>query len=152
MTSNLYREYRVKFYLNARHYIIINDKKGAVHPHTWEFTLFMRIGRGSFVQFNTMEHGITDYLATYQNQVMNEMEPFDAITPSLEHMTDYFARSFHRIIHDMGGVLTRVEASETPTRSYIVDLEDEQMREEKLDAEETILEDVVDAVLDEILC
>ena len=39
MAVNMYREYRLKFYLNMRHYIIINEVKGETHPHTWEFAL-----------------------------------------------------------------------------------------------------------------
>lgn len=42
MAVRLYREYRLKFYLNAKHYIIINGHKGETHPHTWEFTLSIR--------------------------------------------------------------------------------------------------------------
>ena len=34
MAVNMYREYRLKFYLNMRHYIIINEVKGETHPHT----------------------------------------------------------------------------------------------------------------------
>jgi 6-pyruvoyltetrahydropterin/6-carboxytetrahydropterin synthase len=152
MAVNLYQEYRVKFYLNARHYIIIDEKKGEVHPHTWEFALYMKIGRGSFVQFHTLEQGITDYLASFQNKVLNEVEPFDAITPTLEHMADYFANTFYQIIHDIGGILVRVEASETPTRSYIVDLEEKNKNSQlAAESEDLILSDVIDVVLDEIL-
>ena len=55
MAITIYREYRLKFYLNARHYIIIGGNKGEVHPHTWEFTLHIRFGRGDFTEFNTFE-------------------------------------------------------------------------------------------------
>lgn len=34
MAVKLYREYRIKFYLNMRHYIIIDGKKGEyIHTH-----------------------------------------------------------------------------------------------------------------------
>ena len=52
MAVKLYREYRIKFYLNMRHYIIIDGKKGEIHPHTWEFALDIKFGRSSFVEFN----------------------------------------------------------------------------------------------------
>ena len=51
MAVKLYREYRIKFYLNMRHYIIIDGKKGEIHPHTWEFALDIKFGRSSFVEF-----------------------------------------------------------------------------------------------------
>ena len=100
MAVNMYREYRLKFYLNMRHYIIINEVKGETHPHTWEFAL----------------------------------------------------EEFFKIIYKTGGMLTRVEASETPTRSYIVNMA-EQERNSILNkkADEKIISEVMDAVLDDIV-
>lgn len=152
MEIELYREYRIKFYLNARHYIIINGKRGEVHPHTWEFALNIKFGRSSFVEFNVFEKGISQYLAPYQNQIMNEVEPFDAILPTLENMVDFFAEEFYRIIHEIGGILIRIEASETPTRSYILNIsESPTVIEQNEKIEKQVMADVVDAVLDEIV-
>lgn len=152
MSIRLYREYQIKFYLNARHYIIVNGRKGEAHSHTWEFALTIKFGRTSFVEFNVFEKGISDYLSQYQNTVLNEQPPFDGILPTLENMVDYFSDEFYRIIHDIGGVLTRIEGSETPTRSYILNLTgDEEHARRSEDVEASILSDVMDAVLDEIV-
>lgn len=152
MSVKLYREYRLKFYLNARHYIIINGSKGDIHPHTWEFAVNIRFGRSSFVEFNTFEKGIADYLARFQNKVMNEEEPFNSILPTLENITDYFSGEFYRIIHEIGGILVRVEASETPTRSYIVNLSEQDENAKLSDStDKKIISDVMGAVLDEIV-
>lgn len=83
---------------------------------------------------------------------MNEEEPFDGILPTLENMTDYFSGEFYRVIHEIGGILTKVEASETPTRSYILNLsENEENRRLSEETEQEILSDVMDAVLDQIV-
>lgn len=149
MAMNLYREYRIKCYLNARHYIIINDRKGEIHPHTWEFTFTIRFSRSDFMEFSTFEKGLVGYLEPYQNSVINEKEPFDSIVPTLENMVDYFVDDFEKIIKDIGGILVQVEASETPTRSYVLNLS--QRGEDPSDAREKILSDVMDSVLDNIL-
>lgn len=152
MAISLYREYLLKFYLNARHYIIINGNKGDVHPHTWEFSLTLRFGRSGFVEFRTFEKGIEAYLAKYQNKVMNEEEPFDVILPTLENMTDYFAEPFCKIIHDIGGILVKLEASETPTRSYILHLPEDGIETAPSgEVEEEVLSQVMDAVIDDIV-
>ena len=151
MAIEMYREYRLKFYLNARHYIVINGTKGEVHPHTWEFTLTIRFGRSSFTQFNTFEKGINDYLAPFQNTVLNEMPPFDVITPTLESMTDYFATQFRNIIHGIDGILEQVEASETPTRSYIVHISGWDDEADNQEVQGKVRSDVMDAVLDNLL-
>lgn len=116
-----YKEYKIKVYLNARHFIYINGKQGATHPHTWEFLLSMRFDYKTFIEFSQFEHAINGYLDKYQNQIINTIEPFHAIIPTLENITDVFAKDFCNIIIDMGGVLDRVEASETPTRTYVID-------------------------------
>lgn len=97
MAVNIYREYRLKFYLNMRHYIIINDTKGETHPHTWEFALDIKFARNSFVEFNIFENGITQFLEQYQNKTLNEVAPFDSMMPTIENVTDYFAEEFLRL-------------------------------------------------------
>lgn len=152
MALKIYREYRIKFYLNARHYIIIDGKKGEIHPHTWEFAINIRVSRNDFMEFNMFENGIEGYLANYQNKVLNEMKPFDSILPTLENVSDYFAKDFYEIIREIGGILTKIEASETPTRSYVLSLEEQQEYVDKSDkTEDEILSDVVDTVLDDLL-
>ena len=113
--------YRLKFYLNARHYIIINGKKGDIHPHTWEFTLYISVTMDDFKEFSMFEKGIADYLAKYQNQIINDFSPFTSVIPTIENITDYFAEDFSKIISETGGFLDKVEASETPTRTYILE-------------------------------
>lgn len=147
MGIRLYREYELKFYLNARHYIIINDRQGDVHPHTWEFSMCIRIGRGAFTPFMVFEQKVNALLEPYQNRLLNEVEPFDQILPTLENMVDYFAQQARDELGRIGGELIRVEASETPTRAYILELQDGQTPEREAE----LLPELVDSVLEDIL-
>ncbi len=148
MSVRLYREYQLKYYLNASHFIVINGKNGEVHPHTWEFTLNIRITRSSFTEFGDFEKAINRYLAPYQRQLLNEIPPFDTILPTLENLVDYFAGEFQRVLEDLEGELLRIAASETPTRSYILTIP---QKSGSFAPSEKVLGDVVDAVLDEVL-
>ena len=145
----LYREYQLKFYLNAQHYIIINGKAGDIHPHTWEFLICIRIVRNNFVPFDKFEHVINQFLDQYQNKLVNDVSPFNEIIPTLENMTEYFSEKFREIIGDEGGELIRIEASETPARSYILDLTDSKIG--NLGKEEGMLSNLIDTVLDDIM-
>ena len=148
----LYREYRLKFYLNARHYIIIGGEKGEVHPHTWEYALNIKFGQDEFVQFSTFEKGIEKYLEKYQNRIVNEVEPFDSILPTLENMADYLAKDMHAIIESVGGILTRVEVSETPTRTYILNLEEvDEFSRITVGKSQDKVNQIFDAVIDEAI-
>lgn len=88
--ERLYREYRLKSYLNMNHYIIINGKQGQTHPHTWEFVITIVVAGDEFVEFRTFENLIEQYLEKYQNQILNTIEPFDIIVPTIENVTDHF--------------------------------------------------------------
>ena len=73
-----------------------------------------------FVEFRTFENLIEQYLDKYQNQILNTIEPFDIIVPTIENVTDHFNDELQELLRENGGELVSMEGSETPTRSYIV--------------------------------
>lgn len=152
MNNNLYREYRFKFYLNANHYIVIKGNEGQRHPHTWEFMVSIAVDRNEFVQFNDYEKAIEEYFDQYQNKVLNEVAPFDEITPTLENMAEYFVQKIADIVQELGGQLMQMESSETPTRSYVISLESqrEYMEHMKRKSEKKI-NDIIDSVIDDVI-
>ncbi len=146
------REYKFKFYLNITHFIIINGKEGQVHPHTWEFTVHIKKITNEFLQFNVFEKAIEEYLIPYQNTLLNSVEPFDRIVPTLEHVSDYFGEQFQKIIREIGGELLWMESSETPTRSYVIDYEeDEGVCDASVTNRKKGVSHVVDSVISDIL-
>lgn len=118
--EKLYREYRLKSYLNMNHYIIINGRQGQTHPHTWEFVITIVVAGDQFVEFREFEMLIEQYLEKYQNQILNTIEPFDVVVPTIENVTDQFNDDLRELLRENGGELVSLEGSETPTRSYIV--------------------------------
>ncbi len=152
MANKIFREYRFKFYLNAQHFVLINGKKGSTHPHTWEFTLDILINRNIFVEFGEFEKKIEEYLERYQDKLMNDVAPFDVVIPTLENMSDIFAKDFSEEIREMGARLVRLEGKETPTRGYIVDFTetDEYMNDIKDFSHDAVI-DIIDSVIDSTL-
>jgi len=120
-----YDKYKFKFYLNASHSIYINGVLGQSHPHTWEFTLDVLKVWEDFVQFNDVEMAIEELLSKYQNKYINEIEPFLKLNPTLENICEYFKETLKKLLMDIGWILMIIEISETPSRSYIIDLIDE---------------------------
>jgi 6-pyruvoyltetrahydropterin/6-carboxytetrahydropterin synthase len=120
MAVEYIREYELKFYLNAQHFVVFNGHKGEEHPHTWEFTLTIEIPKNEIIPFSAFERKVDDYLAPYQNRVMNEVPPFDTVMPTLESMVEEFVGPLERIIAEAGGTLVRLRGSEGPTRSYML--------------------------------
>ncbi|MEE8680804.1 MAG: 6-carboxytetrahydropterin synthase [Olsenella sp.] len=142
------RSYILKFYLNARHFLADGSYVGETHPHTWEFTLTIRISGLRFVRFNVFEEGIDACLAPYRNKLLNEEPPFDVVSPTLENLVEEFAKSFYAVIEKNGGSLVRVEGSESPARTYAVDIQPGQANGGPQDADiDRIVGDVVDEML-----
>ncbi len=112
------RYYRIKAYLNASHFVVFDGKKGDIHPHTWEFVATVYTTGDDIIKFTEPEKQIMKVFEPYQNQVMNEHEPFNAIIPSLENMTEYFAKEIAQAVAPMNYHLRRFEGSETPVRTY----------------------------------
>lgn len=148
MRNKLLCKYKFKFYLNASHYIIINGKQGEAHPHTWEFILDVVLPNSEFVQFSVYERTIESIFATYQNQVMNEVPPFDTVIPTLENMVESFGEIVRERIQAVGGQLEQIEGSETPTRSYIISYAQE---ESFLTGSERSAQSALSAVMDQAI-
>jgi len=140
-----YRQYRLKFYINLKHYIYIDAKKGQLHPHTWELCLNVLKTSDEFVMFQKMEQEINEYLNQYQDRILNEVQPFDVINPTLENCCDYMAEQIGKLLNQLGYILLMAEISETPAKSYVISyLDDNRSREEQM------LDVFTDQLLEEI--
>lgn len=121
-----YKQYKFKFYLNARHAIYIDGVLGSMHPHTWEITLNVIKCRDDFIEFNKLERKIEEFMKQYQDKALNEVAPFDVINPTLENCCDYFKEQIGGILEQDGWILLMMEMSETPSRSYVISMIDEE--------------------------
>ena len=148
MSVSIRREYRLKFYLNAQHYVVLDGVKGQAHPHTWEFSLNIRTLCDTMTPFHVYEQSINAYLEGFQDTVLNDTPTFTRKQPTLEGIVETFAAEFDRIVCEKGGSLCSVEGSEGPTRSYIVYIDDDSAA--RL-AQERLESNVIDAVIDEAL-
>ena len=116
----LIRRYRFKFYLNARHRVIIDNNQSRIHPHTWEFVFHIKHGCNNFIQFDIIEKEIEEYLDMFKGKYLNDIEPFDRIEPLMENIGEVIYRQIIGILQDKGWELEKLEISENPTRTYII--------------------------------
>lgn len=120
-----YRQYKFKFYLNSSHAIYINGNLGERHPHTWEIAINTLKLQESFIPFNELEKRIEAFMSPYQDGFLNDVAPFDVLNPTLENCCEYFKEQISDILNSEGWILLMIEMSETPTRSYLINLLDE---------------------------
>lgn len=119
-----YQLYRLKHYLNAS--TAVPSDSSAATPHTWEFSFEMTRMSPEALSFDDMESQIAQTFASYQGVVLNQTVPFDStLPPTLENLCEYFkCRVKERLLH-FGWLLLLVEISETPNRSYAINLIEE---------------------------
>lgn len=114
-------KYKYRFYLNANHSIIIEEKMGDIHPHTWEMTIDVIKIIDGFVEFGVIEKEVEQILRPYQDQYINEITPFDDVNPTLENLAEFFNKKIDSRLREKGWLLTKLEVAETPSRIYIID-------------------------------
>ena len=100
----------------------------------------------SFIPFDELERRVEEFLSKYQDVVMNQISPFDVINPTLENCCEFFKEQISNIITAEGWVLLMIELSESPTRSYLINLLDEN----SVDTVQSI-ESLTDHMLDSII-
>lgn len=147
-----YHDYRIKTYLNAEHYIYINGHKGAQHPHTFEFSVYVRFPGSKFIEFKELEDAFAKITAPYQNKCLNDISPFDVIIPTTENMTEIFAEQISDSVRSLGGAVLQMTTSETPTRAYVVNFDTmEPLNKSADDFEDKALDDLIDARIDAVI-
>ena len=102
------------------HFIIIDNKHGEVHPHTWELIVSVISAQSDMTPFTNIERKIEEILEQYQDKLLNDCKPFDKLVPTVENAAKYFFRLIQDKIITEGWILMMLEVSETPTRSYII--------------------------------
>lgn len=138
------REYQFKFFLNASHSMNINGNVGQKHSHTWEIVITVKQMEDNLVQFHDVEKDIVAVLSKYQDKYLNEVPPFDTISPVQENLMDHFAGEIRECMKQSGWVLLRTVISENPTRSYMIDAADmPEMAEETVEAAEIHTEEEI---------
>ena len=114
--------YKFKFYLNASHFIYIRGNRGATHPHTWEISIDTMKLIHDFIQFDKVENFIEKDMEKFQNRELNDLPEFKNINPTLETICDFFQKRIAQIFNEHAWFLLSIEMSETPTRSYVINL------------------------------
>lgn len=98
---------------------------GNNHPHTWEVILNVMKITDNFVLFDEIEKICEEFLSHYQDVNINQTQPFTTINPTLENLCTYFKDKLREMLHEKGWLLLSIELSETPARSYVINVTDE---------------------------
>lgn len=115
-----FQGYLYKFNMNASHSVLINNKRGPSHSHTFLISLFVEMQGGEFVIYDEVEKVVNKFLSIYSGKELNEFEAFREIEPTLENIGDFLFEELSRILKENNINLLRLEISEIPTRVYVI--------------------------------
>ena len=92
-------ELGVDVFLNARHHVS-NDRNGETHPHSWRIQARLtgnpEQGNGILAGSAEVRELIEKCLAPYYDKLLNQVEPFDAVSPTSENM----AAAFYHLVDE----------------------------------------------------
>lgn len=117
-----YHIYIFTTYLNASHAIRWSKGIGQAHPHTYEIRYSFHINNDKLIRFNEIENKIAEIIKKFNNQFLNEVEPFTKVNPTLENLTDYLFNRFGEELNKLNCSLDEISISESPMRTYQISI------------------------------
>lgn len=113
---------KVVVFLNARHYMVFQNKKGSVHGHSWQFQAEVEVpmAKSSFIKFEAIESIIIRLLQPYQKTILNNVIPFNSIEPLTENLAGYFFSLFYEEYLAANCRLVKLTVWENPTKGVEV--------------------------------
>ena len=114
--------YKFHLYINARHLVELDGVQSSIHPHTWEIGLLIKVNKDDFLNFTFFEKALEDYLKIYDGKYLNDVESFQGLNPTVENIGKVLFEGVSHLLKDEDLILTRLEISENPTRTYIIEV------------------------------
>jgi 6-pyruvoyl tetrahydropterin synthase-related domain len=105
--------------LNASH-TIRGSGAGQAHGHTFELCLYIEKNTDDFVEFEQIEELINQYLNRFRGRLLNSIEPFDRLLPTVENLGRVFYGALSEPLRRDGYHLIRLEIGETPLSTFSV--------------------------------
>lgn len=73
-----------------------------------------------YVEFSKFENILEEYFSKYEGRVLNEIEVFENLNPSMENLGKIFYKDVSELLATNDFFLKSLEISENPTRTFII--------------------------------
>jgi len=121
MSMQKQRSYKIKSYVNASHAIRWESGTGKKHNHTWEIVCELHVFEG-MVSFFDIGKSLNKAIGALSGQYLNDLPEFKTVNPTVENVTEYLFDQIDGILRQNNAVLLRIEVSDSPTRSFCIDV------------------------------
>ena len=106
-----------------------HENASSAYAKTYEITFFISAMRTGLVRFDEMEKAMKMVLTAYSEKNLAGIPPFDELEPSLENIGKVIYRQVKQNLERIGTSLEKLEISESPIKTYIIN---EEMAGDKL--------------------
>jgi len=113
--------YKIKSYINASHAIRWESGVGKKHSHTWEIVCELHT-TDAMVAFFDIEKNLHEALDGLSGKFLNDLPEFKTVNPTVENITEYLFNKIDTILRENKAELVRIEVSDSPIRSYCIDV------------------------------
>lgn len=114
--------YKIKYYLNINHLVNVERKRKIVkesHPVTFEIVITIYSKIGGHITFSYLEGLLEDILGPYQLTQINDVPPFDTITPNSQNIVSFVKEKIEAELIGQECEILSIEVGETPLYFYI---------------------------------
>lgn len=113
------KAYRSRCQFNAVHSLDLSDPR-KMHAHTFRVTAYIEnIGEELFA-IDRCDAVLDQYFERYRGLRMNDVNPFQALLPTIENMCQVFYEDLTERLSEEGVKLVKLELGDSPLTSYSV--------------------------------
>lgn len=112
--------YKYTFKVNATHSLLMQGIKTGEHQHTFGVVLYLLAGNEEELPFYKVEKIVREYLDRYSGNFINNIPPFDEVSPTIENMGEIWCHDIGGILKEQGFQMVGFEIGETPVSTFVV--------------------------------
>jgi 6-pyruvoyl-tetrahydropterin synthase len=107
-------------FFNARHYVLVDGQPGPVEMRSWRVEASLAGDQfddnGALAGFDAVQLTVKQLLAGYNNKLLNNIQPFDHLSPTLENVARILYHQVKASIADQPLRLNSLKVWATPTQ------------------------------------
>ena len=107
------------------------SKCSNLHGHNWIVVVHCKSKElnenGMVTDFAIIKKMISE---KFDHQYFNKIKPFDEINPTIENIGKYLSKTFNKELYKLGWAMLCIEISESPSRSFIINVVGDEIRKE----------------------
>lgn len=117
------KKYKLKFYLNGRHYVYINKHEQEIRANTLEIIVYVENLLEEMMLFGELENNIKDYLLKFEGKIFNEIDELkeNNFKFGIEPIAKLIFKNLLSRLKQENILLLKIEVSGKPTRTVIIE-------------------------------